>query len=805
MKPTPIFAPLLLAVSVALPAASVSAEQALAAYDIPAQPLAGALTAFADQANIKLMFESALTRGLRTRGVSGKLSRDAALNQLLEGTGLGYRYTGDETVTLERATVPRLQPNKAEPPALPTVKVTGKVAYDPTDPFNRDYAAAKASSVTKTETPLIETPFSVQVIDKAVVNDQQGVRISDALRNVSGYFNTSSGIHYDHAFLRGFQVGSRMYIDGFRDQAQSRSLANLDRIEVIKGPAAALYGRLAPGGLINHVTKRPLTTPYYSIQQQFGSYDLYRTQVDATGPLTNDGALAYRINMEYLDTNSFVDYLHNQRATVAPSLTWRISDRTQLDLDFRYNETQGAPNFGIPAVAKRPASVPISRYIGEPTDNDDSTLYFGGIGLLHKFSDDWKLEAKFGYNHSEQLFRDTGIDTFDENTGNAEMGYYSSDYREYSYQGLLKLTGKFSWWETHHTLVTGWDYYKRSGSENAYYLAKSMGTMTFPADLNIYRPVYGLPGVNMALETPNSPWFASETWYGFYVQDDMKFLDDWHLLFGTRFDQANSVTSTSPNWVNPIKTNDAEFSPRVGLLYQPVRWLSLYANYVKAFNGANTAKLAPGEKNTPEHSESYEAGIKGEWWDGGLTANLAYYELTKTNIPITHPDPSMASQRYNLLAGEAKSKGVEFDVTGKLTESWSVIGTYTYTDTQFIRANQNIQGHQFAGVPVHAGTLWSRHEFGGLGLPGLWSGAGVFVAGQREGDNANSFQLPGFVRVDAALGYSLNVGPSKVSLQFNVNNLLDKQYYASSGSSGSRTGVLPGSPRTFMGSVRVEF
>ncbi|WP_415878279.1 TonB-dependent siderophore receptor [Methylomonas sp. TEB] len=772
-------------------------------FDIPSGNLANALLAYSEVTGIQLSYQQSLVSGLNSSSVTGDYTPEQALQKLLVGADIAYHYVDKDAIALAEA--PKEKSNIVN--TLKPVIVASTAMASPNDPFNKEYNVSNASSATKTDTPIHETPLSIQVVPKAVINDQQGIRVSDALRNVSGYFNSRGDQPlYDGAFLRGFQVGSRMYIDGFRDMGQSRSLANLERVEVVKGPAAALYGRLEPGGLINHVTKRPLFSPYYSVQQQFGSFDLYRTQVDATGPLGENRDLAYRVNFEYVDRNSYVDFVKNNRLLVAPSFTWKISDQTKIDFDYRYSENKGQPNFGIPAVGKRPANVPISRFIGDPSDSDSTTQHFAGIGLTHEFSDAWKLETKFAYNNAHLTFSDTSIDSFDEATGIAEMGYFNDSWRENSYQGVVNLTGKFSVANTEHTLVTGMDAFTISGEENGTYLSKSMGTTTFPADLNIYNPVYGVgPGVNLAVDGPNSPWYESQEWYGFYVQDDMKFLDDWHLLFGTRYDQANFTSSGSLNRANLTETNDGEFSPRVGLLYQPVSWLSMYANYVRAFNGQNTSKLAPGDKSQSQHSESYEGGLKGEWLDGRLSASLAYYDLTKTNMAINHPDLTLANQGYKTLAGKARSKGVEFDISGKVTENLSLIGTYSFTNTKFLLANANIQGNEFAGVPKHAGSLWSRYDFGALGVHGLWTGAGVFVAGQREGDNRNSFELPGYARLDAALGYSWNAGPSKVTFQFNVDNLLDKLYYSASGNNGSRTGILPGAPRTFLGSVRVEF
>jgi iron complex outermembrane receptor protein len=205
-------------------------------------------------------------------------------------------------------------------------------------------------------------------------------------------------------------------------------------------------------------------------------------------------------------------------------------------------------------------------------------------------------------------------------------------------------------------------------------------------------------------------------------------------MFGTRYDQATNNSS----WGAP--TDDGEFSPRVGLLYRPLNWLSLYANYVRAMNAANVSRVAPGTQVEPEKSEGYEAGLKGEWWDGRLIANLTFYELTKKNIRQPDSDPQLAAQGFSAFAGEGRSQGIEFDISGRITDYWSLIGTYSLTNTEFTKDSTGIQGNEFVNVPTHAGSLWSKYDFGGFGWQGLWTGAGVFIADQRQGDHANSFQ-----------------------------------------------------------------
>ena len=195
----------------------------------------------------------------------------------------------------------------------------------------------------------------------------------------------------------------------------------------------------------------------------------------------------------------------------------------------------------------------------------------------------------------------------------------------------------------------------------------------------------------------------------------------------------------------------------MGLLYRPIKELSIYGNYVKAFNGANTGLVVSESQRQPEHSEEYEFGLKTEWFDNRLNANLAFYELTKSNVAQPHSNSLLATQGYKELVGEARSKGIEFDISGKLTDNWNLIGTYSLTDTEIIKDRSGRQGNHFANVPKHAGSIWSRYEFADFGWHGLWTGAGVFLAGQRQGDTANSFQLPGYARLDAALGYSFNI------------------------------------------------
>ena len=225
--------------------------------------------------------------------------------------------------------------------------------------------------------------------------------------------------------------------------------------------------------------------------------------------------------------------------------------------------------------------------------------------------------------------------------------------------------------------------------------------------------------------------------------------------------------------------------------------MSLFGSYTEGFN-APIFSSAP----EPQLADQYEAGIKTEFMDGRLSSTLTYFDLTKTNISTRTGIPNVFD-----VNGEVQNQGVEVDLSGALTDHWRLIGTFSYIDSEITKDRDESgdlgnQGNRLVNVPRYMGSLWTAYEFGDLGWPGLTAGAGAFFVGQREGDNANTFQLPGYGRVDLALGYSRPIGPTKVSVQLNVENLLDKEYFAST---FNRNNIAPGAPRTFLGQIRVEF
>ncbi|WP_374090085.1 TonB-dependent siderophore receptor [Methylomicrobium lacus] len=774
-------------------------------FDIGKQPLYSALSSLAEQSGIQFVYAPDMVKGKTSPGVAGDYTTAEALRRVLENSGLGYRFGGANTITLERIGSAQPTQNNSHLETLPPMTVKGHAEYDPNDPYGTDYAVPNAVAATKTDTPIFDTPVSVQVVSKAVINDQQAIGLDNVLKNVSGVskgWGFGSGVS-ENLQIRGF-INDSIYRDGvLTPNSINISLANVQRVEVLKGPAGMLFGRTQPGGLVNVITKRPQQESYHSLQQQFGSYDTYRTLLDSTGAITQDGALSYRLNYEHLGSNSFRDFAFDDRDFVAPSLTWMISKDTQLDLDFMYQNRKTVSDSGIPFDLQLSGVIPgkIPRHFrgNEPTDYNNDQFYEGDVTLTHRIDDDWKVRGRFSIIRDSSATAQTFSNGNTNLQGDLARGFLKTAGQFGSEYGTVDLTGHFSTGDLKHTLLAGTDFYHGSDAG-----ASSPFRGNVPT-INVFNPVYGFSDF---LNDPIGPFNKTKNeWYGFYLQDQVALWKQWQLLFGSRFDHAEFKASGSKKRVD-------EFSPRVGLLYHPLPWLGIYADYVKTFNAANQGTTVTGDIPDPEKSREYEVGLKGEWLDGRLTANLAFFELTKRNIQTPLPAPFVNKVA---ITGEQRSRGIELDLHGQLTDDWNVIATYAYTDTEVTKDSAPLDtvigssgsgntGNRFANVPRHAGSVWTTYDFSRLGAQGFSGGTGVYLASDRAGNIDNSFEMPGYARVDAMLKYRHQVGPSNVTWQFNIVNLLDKEYIASSNGFASFIHqTQPGVPRTFLGLVKVEF
>ncbi len=671
------------------------------------------------------------------------------------------------------------------------------------------YRAESATSALKMDAPIMQTPISVQVVTRQTMDDRQAISVKDALlTNVSGV--TLQPSWFEMYKIRGFSNNGNAYKNGLMEyRMRSLDTTNLQSIEVLKGPSAMLFGRVEPGGLINLVVKRPLETPYYSVEQQVGSYSLTRTTLDATGPLTPDKSLLYRFNGEFYSTDSYRNFVSDRNVFLAPTVTIHPIEQFRMNIDFEYQHRTYVDDYTLlPAVGGGPAAIPISRYLQEPslttTMPDQYEKKRIAYDWTYDFTPDWSLTNRLSYSNIGYRNENTFGTSFNQATGVLSRATnYLPGATDKTFATNLDLKGKFVTGPLTHSTLIGFDYFS---TYTPVYTAYNYFSVSA---INIYAPTY------WRSENPyRNPKFLTtgQKWTGVYGQDMISLLDNSvHVLLGGRYDWAETGSNT--NSTTPFHalatyntTYNKAFSPRVGLVYQPQPWLSLYGNFAQSFGVNNTTSL--GRPLAPQRGEQFEGGLKAEFFDKRLMVTMAYFDITKTNIPT--PDPTNSNN--TLLIGKARSQGFEFDLTGRIDDNWSVIANYTHDDVRTVEGSvlnplteittqRAVAGNKLPASPRNYGNLWVKYDADG-DFRGLSLGGGVSVYESSLGDNANSFVLPGYTLFDGMIAYTTKIAGLNVTGQLNVKNITNTAYYPSS---ADRYTILTGTPRTFLGSLRVEF
>jgi iron complex outermembrane recepter protein len=563
------------------------------------------------------------------------------------------------------------------------------------------------------------------------------------------------------------------------------------------------------------VTKQPQARPQFSIQQQVGSYSLSRTTADATGPITSDGTLLYRVVGEHFRSDSLFTHAPvGKTQFVAPSLLWKPNAKLQASLNVEYRNYDPLTANGLPAIGTRPANVPVTTWVGDTTDwvNVKKTIVHASASYL--IDRNWKLRATAIANSQTYDAGLLSAATADDsgNVGNAPWFIHSpSNGRNLA----VDLTGHVQTGDMTHTILVGTDYYDLSFSYIGY-----VAGFSAVDTINVFNPVYNRPtGAGSFSTYTNAPpdWHTKGTqgWNSLYAQDQIKLSNQWQVLVGGRFDWARMTAAgvlleyaapdTSINDLSTTTASDTKFSPRLGAVYFPVPWLSVYGNYVQSLGAwgteANIAVDIKGRPLPPEQSSSYEGGFKAEAFGGRLRSTVSVFNITKTNVAtrdLSSPDPTAL-----LAIGEAQSRGVEVDVNGELTKRVSAIATYAFDNATVTKDNTGLLGNELANVPRHSGSLWLKVE----ALPQLFVGAGAVMRGERQGDTQNTFQLPSYTSVDAFASYRIVVGHSTIVPQVNITNLTNARYFVNTNNFdfNPRAGIMPGQPRAVMASIRWEY
>lgn len=758
---------------------NATATTGVRTYNIPAQPLSEALIQFEQQSGLQVTTHSGLVKGKQASAVKGSLSAQQALSQLLAGTGLYYQISGGVvSLSANNGGAITSSADKGGAIVLPPVKVTAssiqESAYGPVN----GYLAKRSATATKTDTPIIDIPASIQVVPREVIEDQGAIRIADVLKNVSGVSAADTiGNSVQTFTIRGFRT-TRIAKDGFlplpsSSNATSIGLANIERVEVLKGPASILYGQVIPGGLINLVTKKPQPEPFYHFSARYGSYDLYRGQIDLNQPLNSSNTLLFRLNGSYLNDGSFRDYfMDSQQLLIAPSLRWALSDRTTVDLQYEYARQEQQWDRGLVVVNGDPLALPIDRYLGEPDDHSKVKRHRAQLTLDHAFNEAWRLRLLARYADIEDNPIQSWFDGLQSDGRTLNRRYFNFYIDQLNYGAQANLTGHFRALWMDHQLLIG-----LNANRSNYDSTSFSGDL---APIDIFNPVYGAQPSSISAPTLQDRHIYN---YGFYLQDLISVSEHWKVLLGGRFDVVETFFKLKGSPPLADKTNHA-FSPRVGLVYQPIDDLSLYASYSESFDPPLLGRSADGKAFEPLEGTQYEVGLKRYFLDGKLSTTLALFHITQENVATADP----ANPNSSIQVGEQRSRGVELSIAGELYTGWNVIGSATYLDAEITEDNTFAVGNELPNVPHWQGSLWSTYRF--QSVPGLEIGGGVFYVGARQADLDNSVELDGYTRVDLLARYRIN---KHFALSLNINNVLDKEYIR--GAQSNLT-VEPGAPRT---------
>ncbi len=628
------------------------------------------------------------------------------------------------------------------------------------------YDIEKTRSATKTETPLIDVPQTVTVLSREQLDDQGVESLNDALRYVPGVVLGQGEGHRDQITLRGQSTTADFFLDGLRDDAQYyRSLYNIDRVEVLKGANALIFGRGGGGGVINRVSKAPefnkTRTDFAAGLDSFGGWSL---AADLDQPLGE--SFAARFNATYEDFANHRDGYDGHFVGVAPTLGWRLGEATRMVLGYEYADDQRVTDRGVPSFAGAPLRGYDDTFFGSPTANHSAvTAHIARARLDHDFSDALSVNLTGQYAHYDKYYGNVYARSAATATTVELEGYNSDTIREnWIVQGNMVWKGETG--GIGHQILLGFeasDQLTDAKRSEATFgpAANSRTTVALAQRLT-------LPTVTFGASSRSS--LSKVRALSAYVQDQLDLGDLIKVVLGLRYDDFR-ITSTNRANGFAATRSDGKWSPRAGLIIKPRENVSLYASYAKSFlpqSGdqftvldATTASLAP------EEFRNLEAGVK---WD--LTERLAFtaaiFQIDRTNTRANDPVTGLVVQ-----TGQSRTKGFELAMVGQVTKGLQVTLGYALEDGEIVSTTTAAPaGRTLAQLPRHQFSAWGRYDF--------TDRLGVAIGAVRQSEQfatiSNAVRLPGFTRIDAALFYKVS---DTVQLQFNVENLANTDYFPS--------------------------
>nr|WP_180205759.1 TonB-dependent receptor [Pseudomonas sp. SbOxS1]NYU05912.1 TonB-dependent receptor [Pseudomonas sp. SbOxS1] len=783
----------LLPLNGAMAAQAGTSQSTLFSFSMVAKPLPQALSDFSHVTGISVVYTDEAPYGLTAPALNGQWSAEEALQRLLSGSGLTSRRIDGHTMVLE---------------PLPTEGALNLGATTITSVMDQStsYQPPPTSSVMRSSTPLQEIPQTVNVVPAQVIRDQAPRNLDDALANVSGITQGNTlGSTQDSVMTRGFgdnRNGSIMR-DGM-PVVQGRGMnATVDRVEVLKGPASLLYGIQDPGGVVNMVSKQPELDPYNALTLRGSTYGEGKNgsggTFDSTGAL-GDSGFAYRMVLDHEDEDYWRNYGVHRETLVAPSLAW-FGESTQLTFAYEHREFLTPFDRGtvIDPRDNHPLDIPRDRRLDEPFNNMEGRSDLYHFQADHDLNDNWK--AHFGYSWNRETYdasqvRVTAIDTskgtLTRSMDGTQNAISTDRFTTASLEGRVDVGGM------QHDLVFGIDDEYRKIYRADLIRQKSLATFSY------LDPVYGreVPGTTVSpADSAQTDILRSDS---VFLQDSIHLTDQWILVAGGRFQEYDQYAGKGVPFKANTDSNGQKWVPRAGLVYRYTNEVSFYGSYTESFKPNSTIAPLSGSSTVldgsiaPEEAKSWEVGARLEM-PGRVTGNIALFDIKKRNVLVANAEGPVTL--YS-AAGEVRSRGLEVDLSGQLSDRWSMIGSYAYTDAE-VTEDPVYKGKQLQNVAKNSGSLSAVYDFGSvIGGDQLRVGAGARYVGERAGNAVNDFDLPSYTVADAFATYDTQLDGQRVKFQLNVKNLFDRTYYTSA---ASRFFVSMGDSRQVTLSSTLEF
>ncbi len=756
-------------------------------FNIAAKPIRQAMNDIGRTTGTAIIFNETEKASGIGKPVSGSFTAGQAISAVLSGSGLTFAFTNGNTVTV-------IDPTLRSDAGAGDSATTLQPIVIATDVTVANGIVAKGSRVgTKTETPILEVPQTVNVITRREMDQRGATDFNSIVSYTPGIraIDYPGGQGAPDIYLRGFRAFNlfSMYKDGLRSGFNQYDTDveqyALEQIDVLKGPSSVLYGQGAPGGIVNMTTKRPTETPLHEVETQYGSFNRKQVAADFAGPLNSDGTVLYRLTGLYRDSDTQIDHSPDDRFYIAPAVTFKPDDATSLTILGSYQKTKkGGGEQSLPMVGTiypyttRSGRFPSSLFLGEPgvTHYDVANTSIG-YDYMHEFDSGWTFKQNARYMHADVDYISSGYRSFTDTT--ATFGFQDRPKSTNGYLIDNNLSGTVESGPITHEILVGLDYGYYDGKESR------RGGANHTVDIN--NPVYGAPVVWNPLLTTDTRSKVSQI--GLYAQDQLK-LDNWVLTLGGRFDHVknteynyySNTVYASPDQVAELSSN--AFTGRVGLGYLFDNGFAPYVSYATSFQPSSGTDFN-GKMFEPTTGDQWEAGIKYQptAWNGFLSASV--FQITQQNVTTTDPLHS----GYSVQEGEVRSRGFELEAKTELADGLSLTAGYAYTDARVTKDNANASGVSKVGtrmpsVPYHQASLWMDYAFQQEALAGLTVGAGVRYVGSSMAvintTTGSQVKVPGYTLLDAAISYDFgahNQDLKGLSLKLAGTNLTDEKYF----------------------------